>query len=496
MSADAADQKALDNVLGDNATTTDAPKADETPKADTPAVNGDAPAAAASSVPAAPAVVKEEEEAAPDVAPVEPKHSNLTNEATAQVTVQRQQDAQHLVAVKTWDELNLPADLLRGIVAKGFLKPSKIQEAALPLIIKHHGNIIAQAQNGSGKTATFALGMLAKIDHAHKHPQAICISPTRELATQNLEVIKTLGKYTQTTYGLIVPQMELAKDVLSAQILCGTPGKMADLVKRGTIKTANVKLFVLDEADVMINPEQNMGPQVADVRKACGKSGLQILLFSATFPDDVRKFAMNMAPLANKIIVKKEELTLSSIQQLCIQAPTKEAKFGIVCGLYGSMVVGQSVIFVNSRHDAFTLATQLKNEGNEVSLICGTSQTAGEVMDPKERDRVLDEFRKGLTKVLVATDVLARGIDVPAVTLVVNYDLPRMRGVHGEVEMETYIHRIGRTGRFGAKGISINLVSPEEQHLINDIKTYYKCDIERIEPDGEKIEEMVKKLRV
>ena len=413
-----------------------------------------------------------------------------------------------VVPVKSWDELNLKPEIRRALVEVGFVKPSIIQETALPLIITHRRNLIAQAKNGSGKTASFSLGVLSVVNATDPKTQAIVLSPTRELAKQNLDVIAKLGKFCGLSLQLIVPMAEnlptgKSGETGGPQVISGTPGKVLELLRKRAINGKSVNVLVLDEADVMISTENNMGVQVNNIRSMLSQN-VQVLLFSATYPESVRRFAHQVVPKAAKIEVKTTDLTLSTIWQVYINTKTVENKFNVLSDLYAIMNVGQSIIFVNSRTTAFDLASKMKNQGHSVSLICGTSRqqqasSSGEVIDPTVRDKVLDEFRSGVSKVLIATDVLARGIDVPAVTLVVNYELPInydgvMSGEKMGVNYETYIHRIGRTGRFGAKGIAVNLVTDQEVSKIESIKKFYNCDIEKVEADIDALETRLKEI--
>jgi ATP-dependent RNA helicase DDX19/DBP5 len=405
---------------------------------------------------------------------------------------------QDVVPVKSWDELALKPEIRRALVEVGFVKPSIIQETALPLIITQRRNIIAQAKNGSGKTASFSLGILSVVDSANPKTQAIVLSPTRELAKQNLDVIEKLGKFSGLSTMLVVPMADKlpAAREDGPQIISGTPGKVLELLRKRAINGKSVSVFVLDEADVMISTENNMGVQVSNIRSLLNP-GVQTLLFSATYSESVRRFAHQIVPKAAKIEVKTTDLTLSTIWQVYIDTVTEANKFNVLSDLYAIMNVGQSIIFVNSRATAFDLAGKMKAQGHSVSLICGTSKqsSTGEVIDPTLRDKVLDEFRTGVSKVLIATDVLARGIDVPAVTLVINYELPiNYDGAARGVNFETYIHRIGRTGRFGARGIAVNLVTPEEVQKIEAIEKFYNCKIEKIQADIDALETRLKEI--
>ncbi|OLQ03180.1 ATP-dependent RNA helicase DBP5 [Symbiodinium microadriaticum] len=276
---------------------------------------------------------------------------------------------------------------------------------------------------------------------------------------------------------------------VSAQVVVGTPGKLQDWMKKRIIDPNGFRIFVVDEADQMIDEEQSMGGQVLDIHRMLCKDQrkeLQILFFSATWPDYVAKLAKSMVPRPNLIHVKKEDLTLTTITQTFMNVGTDDNKRNKLSELYSVMNVGQSIIFVNTRQTAFDLATFMKSSGHTVSLITGTQKGQLEVA---ERDKVMQEFRDLVTRVLISTDVLSRGIDVPSVTVVVNYDLP-----NGTEKMETYLHRIGRTGRFGKKGLAVNLASDRDRHRIDEIKRFYNCEMVELSGDVEEVEAMLKPI--
>lgn len=401
-----------------------------------------------------------------------------------------------------WNQLPLSLELLRGIHQKGFEKPSRIQQVALPLILGSGSNVIAQAKNGSGKTATFALSLLSKVDQEVPAIQGMCLCPTRELAVQNVQVISQLGQFTRIKTFLGIPQCAPYDPNENYHLYVGTPGKTLEFLRKRMINFLNTKLLVMDEADELINPENNMGPQVLQIRLTFRRP-IQILLFSATFSDEVYKFAMRVAPDAHMIQVKRENLTLDCIEQRYMVCVDNEDKFRKLCDFYASMIIGQSVIFVNARGAAFDLSQRMREHGHAVSLLCGSlgAQSGNNAMTPEIRDRIMREFRDGETKVLICTDVLARGIDVPQVTLVVNYELPFLYSGSAQaygrrpICMETYLHRIGRTGRFGAKGMAINMITPQEMELIDSIKQFYNCNIEPLECDPESIENVLRNIR-
>jgi len=435
------------------------------------------------------------------------KSRGLINESQATVVITPWKDSQdetkstELVDKDaSFEDYKLDEKLLWGISKMGFVKPSKIQAAALPWIVRQPNgklgtNLIGQAQNGSGKTGAFSLAILSVLDIWNEWPQALVLCPTRELARQNESVIASLGEFLPVKTLVLVPSQDRIPKNAEVHVLIGTPGKTLDLAKKKIVDLSYLKVLVLDEADVMLDEANQMGSQVIQIRQFLpDQDNIQVLFFSATYPDEVRDFAESQAPKSYSIVVKKEELTLTCVKQLYVNCESQWDKFDKLVNLYAAMNVGQSVVFVNRRKTAFELAKWMKEKGFPVSLICGTQLTGQEWMDPALRDNVMDEFRNNVTRVLIATDVLSRGIDVPQVTLVVNYELP-INYHTGGVDMETYIHRVGRTGRFGLKGVSVNLVSSNEEKMTEDICAFYKCTITQIGSDFEVLEEQLKQLR-
>ncbi|KAF7316613.1 hypothetical protein HMN09_00393800 [Mycena chlorophos] len=404
-----------------------------------------------------------------------------------------------LYSAKTFEELGLHDDLLKGIYDMGFTKPSKIQERALPLMLSNPPtNMIGQSQSGTGKTAAFVLTMLSRVDFSKPQPQALCLAPSRELARQIMSVVVAMGKFTpvQTEYAI---KDNLARDSgpIKAHIVVGTPGTMTDLIRKRILDPSGVKVFVLDEADNMLDQE-GLGDQTLRVKNQLPREGLQILAFSATFPDHVRNFASKFAPNANKIELKKEELSISGIRQFYMDCKNEEDKYDVLVRLYALLTIGQSIIFCQHKHTADRIAQRMTAEGHKVASLHGAK-------DPAERDAIIDNFRDGREKVLITTNVISRGIDILQVNMVVNYDLPLMYerntgagagpgGSYDRPDIETYIHRIGRTGRFGRRGISINFV--------HDKKTWQQMDqiekatgktITRIETGD--VDEMERKMK-
>ncbi|GMK56847.1 hypothetical protein CspeluHIS016_0306870 [Cutaneotrichosporon spelunceum] len=367
-----------------------------------------------------------------------------------------------LYSVKTFEELPLHPDLLKGIYGAGFKKPSKIQEKALPMLLANPAtNLIGQSQSGTGKTAAFALNMLSRVDPAVMTPQAICLAPSRELARQIQSVINKLGQFTNIKTFLAVPKSWRRGNRLTDQILVGTPGTLVDMIGSRVFDPKQIRVFVLDEADEMIQL-QGLGDQTFRIKKVLPPE-IQNVLFSATFPEEVQEFAQLFAPNANQIYLKKEDITVEAITQLKLECENEHAKFDALSALYDVMSIGQSIVFCKRKATADEIAQRLVSEGHSVASLHGDK-------DHAERDNVLDGFRDGKTKVLITTNVIARGIDIQQVNMVVNYDVPDM-GPEGnwEPDVETYIHRIGRTGRFGRKGLAVTFIHDERSK--RDVET-------------------------
>ncbi|AOW28226.1 ATP-dependent RNA helicase DBP5 [Candida albicans L26] len=392
-----------------------------------------------------------------------------------------------LYSVKSFEELGLSPELLKGLYAMKFNKPSKIQEKALPLLLSNPPrNMIGQSQSGTGKTAAFSLTMLSRVDPTIKMPQCLCLSPTRELARQTLEVITTMGKFTNITTQLVVPNAIPRGSSVNAQVLVGTPGIAIDLIRRRQLNLSKMKVFVLDEADNMLEA-QGLGDQAIRVKKALPR-GVQLVLFSATFPTEVREYAERLVPDANSLELKQEELNVDGIKQLYMDCRSEQHKFEVLCELYGLLTIGSSIIFVEKKETADVLYGKMKKEGHTVSVLHGG-------LDNTDRDRLIDDFREGRSKVLITTNVLARGIDIASVSMVVNYDMPTDK--YGKPDPSTYLHRIGRTGRFGRVGVSISFIHDRRSYdILMAIKAYFgNVEMTRVPTDDwDEVEKIVKKV--
>lgn len=369
---------------------------------------------------------------------------------------------------ESFDDMNLKENLLRGVYAFGFEKPSAIQQRAIvPCCMKR--DVIAQAQSGTGKTATFSVSVLQNIDESLAEVQALVMAPTRELAQQIQKVVVSLGEYMGVKCHACIGGTNVRDDQRKLEsgvhIVVGTPGRVNDMIQRQSLQTSAIKMFVLDEADEMLS--RGFKDQIYEVFK-CMPNDVQVVLLSATMPAEVLEVTNRFMNDPVRILVKKEELTLEGIRQFYINIEKEDWKFETLCDLYQTVNVTQAVIFCNTRRKVDYLATQMTKEKYTVSCMHGD-------MEQSERDLIMREFRSGSSRVLITTDLLARGIDVQQVSLVINYDLPSNR--------ENYIHRIGRSGRFGRKGVAINFVSEQDQRQLKDIESFYNTQIEEMPMD-------------
>jgi len=367
--------------------------------------------------------------------------------------------------VESFDHMQLKEDLLRGIYAYGFEKPSAIQQRGiLPVIQKR--DTIAQAQSGTGKTATFSIAALQRLEMNEPQCQVLVLAPTRELAQQIHKVMKSLGTYLEVTTRACVGGTAVREDIQQlangVQIVVGTPGRVNDMISRGALRLKALKLFCLDEADEMLS--RGFKEQIYDCFQYL-PSEVQVALFSATMPNEILQLTERFMRNPVRILVKKEELTLDGIKQYYVAVEKEDYKLATLYDLYESLTITQAIIYCNTRRKVMWLTDKMKQHDFTVSAMHGD-------MYQKERELIMKEFRSGSTRVLITTDLLARGIDVYTVSLVINYDLPMNR--------ENYIHRIGRSGRYGRKGVAINFVCDEDEPKLRDIETFYNTKIDEL----------------
>lgn len=367
---------------------------------------------------------------------------------------------------QSFDEMNLKPDLLRGIYAYGFERPSAIQQRAIQPILSGR-DVIAQSQSGTGKTGCFGIASLQIIAEKSNHPQCLILSPTRELAEQTAKVITALGDFLNvkcraciggTSLGLDIKQFETS----GVQIVSGTPGRVYDLLKRNVMNAQHLKLFILDEADEMLS--QGFKAQIYDIYRYLPTTA-QVVLVSATLPPDVLQLTDKFMNEPVRILVRRDELSLEGIAQFHINIEKEEWKFETLTDLYDNLTITQAVIFCNTRQKVDWLTQKLRDAHFTVSSMHGQ-------MEQGDRNGVMDEFRSGKSRVLITTDVWGRGIDVQQVSLVICYDLPRSR--------ELYLHRIGRSGRFGRRGLAINFVTDEDVGQLRNIERCYNIRIDEM----------------
>jgi len=364
---------------------------------------------------------------------------------------------------ETFDDMNLQDDLLRGIYGYGFEKPSAIQARAIVPVASGR-DIIAQAQSGTGKTATFTVGILQRIDPDLKEVQALILAPTRELVTQIWTVLSALKEYMNIEAHACVGGMRVRDDIRAlqqgVQIVVGTPGRVVDLItERRALSLNHLKVFALDEADEMLS--HGFIDQIKVVFNFLPED-TQVAIFSATLPLEIMETTDRFMRDPLRILVKRDELTLSGIKQFYIAIDEERFKLPTLCDLYEAVTITQAIIYCNTRRKVEWLTEQMTAQDFTVSCLHSD-------MEMQERQVVMKEFRSGSSRVLIATDILARGIDVQQVSLVINFDLPSKR--------ENYIHRIGRSGRFGRKGVAINFLSYQDVPYMRDIEQFYCTEV-------------------
>ena len=365
---------------------------------------------------------------------------------------------------ENWDDFGLKSSLLRGIYSYGFELPSNIQKFAIPHLIEGK-DVIGQAQSGSGKTGTFVIGTLQKINIEEKTTQAIIIAPTHELVKQIASVCKNIGGMMD---GLIVKTiiggtviMDDVSDLKTnpPHVVVGCTGRIYDMIKRNYIKMNNIKILVLDEADEMLS--QGFKDQIYNIFQHCNND-MQVALFSATMPDEMLTLTEKFMRNPVNIRMTPEELNLECIQQYYVALENDSNKFTMIKDLYSILNVSQSIIYVNSVKRVVDLFNAMNEEGYPVCCIHSS-------MSKTERESALLGFRNGTHRILISSNITARGIDVQQVQTVINFDIPRC--VH------TYLHRIGRSGRFGRKGIAINFITRGDVFHMKNIEKHYGSNI-------------------
>ena len=369
--------------------------------------------------------------------------------------------------INTWDELDCDPNILRGIYGYGFERPSPIQKKAILPIIKGR-DIIAQAQSGTGKTAAFTIGALSIVDLSSNYTQILILSPTRELTTQTANVVKQIGIMMnglkiQCVYGgTPYEENNNFTDKNTPHVMCGCAGRVYDLMRKGKITSSKIKLIVLDEADEMLST--GFKEQVYNIFQFFNND-IQVALFSATLPNNIYPIINKIMRNPIKISVKAEQLTLEGITQFYVAVDDDRQKYATLKHIYKYVSVSQCIIYCNSIKRVSDLYDAMKED--EFPVCCIHSN-----MEREERENAFKEFKNGKSRVLISSNVTARGIDIQQVSIVINFDVPK--------DIHTYLHRIGRSGRWGRKGVGINFITRRDTSKLKEIEGYYACEIKEM----------------
>lgn len=393
--------------------------------------------------------------------------ANWKDDCVAPVKDTRVQTAD-VTAIKghEFEDYYLKRELLMGIFEKGFEKPSPIQEEAIPIILAGR-HVLARAKNGTGKTAAFIIPCLEKVDASQNSIQILMLVPTRELALQTSAIVKEIGKHMAVQTMVTTGGTNLRDDIMRlyspVHILVGTPGRILDLSEKNVADLSKCRTLIMDEADKLLSPEF---AEVLEKLIARTPRDRQICLFSATFPVTVRDFKNKFVPEAF-IINLMDELTLIGISQFYAFVEEKQ-KVHCLNTLFAKLEVNQSIIFCNSVNRVELLAKKITELGYSCFYIHAK-------MKQEDRNRVFHEFRNGATRHLVSSDLFTRGIDIQSVNVVINFDFPK--------NAETYLHRIGRSGRFGHLGLAVNLITYEDRFNLYRIEQELGTEIQPIPPN-------------
>lgn len=372
---------------------------------------------------------------------------------------------------ENWDDIdNINPHLLRGIYAYGFEHPSPIQKKAI-LPILDRKDIIAQAQSGTGKTGAFVVGALQLVDTESDTTQAMIIAPTRELSKQIYDVTKKLGQMVKgLRVRLLIGGTSAEADISELKnnvphIVVGCPGRIHDMMRRQHIVSKNIKFLILDEADEMLS--SGFKEQIYNIFQYLNNE-VQVGLFSATMPPELYKLTEKFMRDPVKILVKTDMLTLEGIAQYYIALEDDSQKYMTLKDIYGTISMSQCIIYCNSIKRVGDLYEAMKEDNFPVCCIHSG-------MEQEERESGYSAFKKGEFRVLISSNVTARGIDIQQVSTVINFDIPK--------DIHTYIHRIGRSGRWGRKGVGINFITRRDYKKVKDIEAHYNTQIKELPGD-------------
>lgn len=364
----------------------------------------------------------------------------------------------------TWEQFELPDDVLRGIYAHGFERPSLIQQRAIyPILCGRE--LIAQAQSGTGKTGAFTIGSLSRINPEIRGTQILALAPTHELASQTTTVFNAIGSFipnfSAKTFvgGTNVRDDINSIDAFPPTVAVGCPGRILDLLKKRAFSTDHIKAIIIDEADEMLS--HGFQEQVRSIFQML-REDVQVLIFSATLNREVMEITTRFMTDPVKIIMEAEKLSLVGIAQYYVAVRTDEDKFDILKQIFTKMSITQCIIYCNSIGRVKQLTDAMTRDGFSVCCIHRD-------LSKQDRESVFKQFKSGACRFLISSNITARGIDVQQVNVVVNFDLTR--------DVHTYLHRIGRSGRWGRKGKAINFVTPYDMRIKEDLENYYRMQI-------------------
>lgn len=376
--------------------------------------------------------------------------------------------------ISNWDDFDLDDDILRGIYSYGFEKPSQIQQTAiLPILEKK--DVIAQAPSGTGKTGAFTISSLQRLDLSSDTTQVLILAPTHELVKQIHNVICSIGDVMKgLRVKLLVGGTSVSEDSHELRnnvphVIVGSVGRVSDMIRRRNIQTKNIKLFVLDEADEMLS-----GGFINNIRDMFITFGedIQTAIFSATLPKEIIELTDRFMKTPTRITMEAEKLNLEGIQQFFVALSNDHDKYATLMDLFSKLTINQTIVYANSVNRVIDLYDAMKKDGCAVCCIHSNMTT-------QERQQSLQAFRAGEYRVLISSNVTARGIDVQQVSFVINFDIPRC--VHN------YLHRIGRSGRWGRKGMAINFITREDVSIMKNIERHYKSTINELPATFENI---------
>ena len=368
---------------------------------------------------------------------------------------------------ENWDDekLKLNMKLLRGIYAYGFENPSPIQKKAIiPLLSKK--DVIAQAQSGTGKTGAFTISVLQTINPDLKHTQAIIMSPTRELSKQTLDVIKKIGYLMNYDVELMIGGTNIQTNINNCKkqphIIVGCPGRIYDILNRNILDNKKINMLIIDEADEMLS--YGFKDQIYNIFQECSPD-IQVGLFSATMSNELKQISNKFMRNPVEIYVKQEQLTLQGIRQYYVFLLDEQEKYLSLKDIFNIISMTQCIIYCNSVESCDKLYYALHRDDFAVSKIHSK-------LTQEEREKSFEDLKNGSTRVLISTDLFSRGIDIQQISYVINYDIPK--------NVNTYLHRIGRSGRWGRKGVAINFMTKYDKFKITEIERYYHTKIEEL----------------